>query len=215
MDGIEHFAVEENSIDHQRTNPAGGAYVLPGLLQCGKDVEIVRLFDGIDLNGQGNAGAEFIDSPDLPAINRDLYSSELTSFPLTLRHDFALATHGPAALELLGGLIVCGITGQMKVFGEGSLWIPGWLRNPKNIEIERDMTTRRADHCIGRKGITGSAYSGGYGARPATTRRRLTVPMWWEPPNLSNTSRISAASGHHCPVNQHYLHCSMLFLNEL
>ena len=118
MDIIKYLAVEEASIDHQGTNHTGRPYVLLGLLQYGKDVEIVRLFDGIDLNGQGNAGVELIDSPDLPAVNGDLHRFELASFSLAFCHDFALAAYGSTALELLGGLIVRGVAGDVKVLGE-------------------------------------------------------------------------------------------------
>ena len=116
--GKEHFAVEETPIDDQRTDRALGADIVFGLLQHRQDMQIVRLFDGVDLNGQRDAGIELINGPDLPAINRHLDGLEFTVFSVTPGLDLAFPGYGATALELFGGLKVCGVASRMDVLGK-------------------------------------------------------------------------------------------------
>lgn len=118
INGKKHLAVEEAAIDNQGTDCALGTDIFLGLFQYGKNVEIVRLFYGIDLNCQGDSGIELINGPNFPAINRHFDSLEFTIPPVTPRLDLAISRYLAAAFELAGGLKIGGIASRMDVFGE-------------------------------------------------------------------------------------------------
>jgi hypothetical protein len=85
-------------------------------------MQIVRLFNGIDFDSQGDARLDLIDGPDFPPIKGDRDVFEFPGFPITASRDFALTSDGTTSLEFAGGFIQGAITCGIDLFGENTLF---------------------------------------------------------------------------------------------
>ena len=84
-------------------------------------MEIVRLFDGIDFDSQGDVGLGFINGPDFPPIQGYRDFLEFAAFPITTGLNLDFTGDRTTPLEFAGGLIQGAIACGMYLFWKNPL----------------------------------------------------------------------------------------------